>query len=91
MANLQKFHYPTARRDETVVDDYHGKKVSLILTNYIYWPSCHEWIVCGKIVDSYRWLEDPDSTETAAYVEELNSVSRPYIDSCSVKENIRAR
>lgn len=54
------FEYPVARRDETVVEEFHGQ----------------------KIADPYRWLEDPDSEETQAYVEQQNKIAQPFLESC---------
>ncbi|VDM45003.1 unnamed protein product [Toxocara canis] len=61
--------YPLARKDDSVVDDFHGIKVP----------------------DPYRWLEDPDSAETKAYVEKLNDISRPFIAASPVREKIRKK
>uniref|UniRef100_A0A8C5ETA2 Prolyl endopeptidase n=1 Tax=Gouania willdenowi TaxID=441366 RepID=A0A8C5ETA2_GOUWI len=63
------FQYPTARRDETKVDDYHGT----------------------KICDPYAWLEDPDSAETKAFVEEQNKLTMPYLEQCSVQNLFHQR
>ncbi len=63
------FPYPDARRDESVVDDYHGTKVA----------------------DPYRWLEDPDSPETRAWVEAENKVTFAFLESIPQREKIRKR
>ncbi|XP_067008331.2 prolyl endopeptidase isoform X2 [Anabrus simplex] len=68
-SELKMFKYPVPRRDETVVDDYHGMKIS----------------------DPYRWLEDPDSPETAKFVDEQNAVTRPYLECCPVRAEINSR
>jgi prolyl oligopeptidase len=61
--------YPATRRDETVVDDYHGTPVA----------------------DPYRWLEDPNSAETAAWVEAQNHLTDAWLADVPARERIRAR
>jgi prolyl oligopeptidase len=43
------------------------------------------------IADPYRWLEDPNSPETKAWVEAQNEVTFAYLQSISVRETIRQR
>ncbi len=44
-----------------------------------------------KVADPYRWLEDPDSPETQAWVAKENELTRAYIDSYDKREAIEAR
>lgn len=44
-----------------------------------------------QVADPYRWLEDPDLDETKEFVEQLNSVSRPFIASSPYREKLRKR
>jgi prolyl oligopeptidase len=67
--HISPSQYPLARRDESVIDDYHGQKVA----------------------DPYRWLEDPDATETQDFVSKLNSISRPFLDACNLKPQINKK
>jgi prolyl oligopeptidase len=59
--------YPPTRKDDTVVDDYHGTKVS----------------------DPYRWLEDDNAPETAAWVEAQNKVTDTFLNTIPYREAIR--
>ncbi len=43
------------------------------------------------VADPYRWLEDPDSKETQAWVAQENELTRSYIDSYPKREAIEAR
>ena len=78
MTDSAAFVYPKPRRDDAAMDEYHGTKV--IARN------------CPKttqpddlqVADPYKWMEDPDSSETAEFVTQQNAVSQPYINSCQV-------
>lgn len=41
------------------------------------------------VADPYRWLEDPDSEETAAFVAAQNEVTQAYITSNEKRDAIR--
>ncbi len=44
-----------------------------------------------KVADPYRWLEDPNSPETQAFVAAENKLTRAYVDSYPKREAIEAR
>ncbi|XP_041867484.1 prolyl endopeptidase-like isoform X2 [Melanotaenia boesemani] len=44
-----------------------------------------------RIQDPYVWLEDADSPETMAFVEEQNKLTMPFLEACSVRTRFQQR
>src|SRR5688572_3727175 len=44
-----------------------------------------------EVADPYRWLEDPDSPETRAWIEAQNALTRAHLEGVADREPIRAR
>ncbi|MEQ8755563.1 MAG: prolyl oligopeptidase family serine peptidase [Coleofasciculus sp. G1-WW12-02] len=44
-----------------------------------------------KVADPYRWLEDPDSDETKAWVEAQNKVTFGYLEDIPQRESLKQR
>ena len=44
-----------------------------------------------EVADPYRWLEDPDSPETRAWIDAENAVTFPYLESIPERADIAAR
>jgi prolyl oligopeptidase len=44
-----------------------------------------------KVADPYRWLEDDNSAETAAWVEAQNKVTMPYLERIPYRPQLAAR
>lgn len=38
--------------------------------------------------DPYRALEDPDAAVTNEFVEQLNAVSKPFCEACTIRDKI---
>ncbi|XP_027199820.2 prolyl endopeptidase-like [Dermatophagoides pteronyssinus] len=44
-----------------------------------------------KIHDPYRWLENTTSDETKKFIQEQNSITFPYLQSCTYRDKIRKK
>lgn len=44
-----------------------------------------------KVLDAYRFLEDPDSAETKAWVKGQNEVTKKVLDTCELRDKLNEK
>ncbi|GJN24765.1 hypothetical protein PR202_gb12527 [Eleusine coracana subsp. coracana] len=72
--------YPPARRDDSVVDDYHGVQV----------PDPYRWQApTHQPTSPTLWLEDPSSKETEEFMDRQVELCEKVLAGCPDAENLR--
>ncbi|KAL5984088.1 hypothetical protein ACLOJK_018190 [Asimina triloba] len=88
--------YPLARRDESVVDDYHGVTVpdpyrwydcNCLLLCFCYRPSSR--LTMRARLNRGRRLEDPDADEVKDFVDKQSNLTDALLQSCDTREKLK--
>jgi len=72
------------------------RKVEDHATMKLHYPPAHTVDVVDdyhgtKVADPYRWLENPDSADTRAWIEAENKLTRSFLDDIPVRAKIKQR
>jgi prolyl oligopeptidase len=43
----------------------------------------------NKVTDHYRWLEDPDSSDTVAWVQAQNKITNAYLEKLEARDFLK--
>ncbi|KAJ3077267.1 hypothetical protein HDU98_004229 [Podochytrium sp. JEL0797] len=92
--NMTKFAYPAVRRDENHVDMLHGTAVKVRQLRSVSVHSAGLIESCDHHltpVNRYRHLEDPDATETQAFVEAQNGLFQGFIKNSTVRPKLESK
>jgi len=87
---MSSYSYPQTRRDESVIDNFHGVEVCDLCHTFRFNFS-FKLIFKKKIKDPYRFLEDPDSEETRQFVTEQNIITNSFLEECEYRPKIQER
>ena len=51
----------------------------------------HQWVAGVEVADPYRWMEDLDSKEVAAWVAAQNNLTFGYLDRLPIRDHLKKR
>lgn len=84
-SSSRPLQYPSLRRDETVVETHFGQAIKdPYRSTLIPFSGLHALFL-------FRWLENPESAETKAFVEAENEITFKFLKTFEHRESFREK
>lgn len=84
---LHSVRHPAAHRDHNIKEMFYDEQVKCKIKKYSINCLSKYFFFVLKVVDPFRWLENPDYLDTKQYIFQENDIAKKILESCSIRKD----